>query len=170
MSLRLRRFAAEPAMARKPSSTETSSALHGIDADFGTPASAGSNAFRHDFLAPGSLVEQWRDEMQDKFGLDFRVFSRELEASIPSGNPFEDLDHLIVRLDQMTRNEELREKLCAAGWDLVVFGEARRREARFACRSSRRASLGAVRRSKSSFRLVPAPRRTPTHRRSFAIR
>lgn len=50
--------------------------------------------------------------------LDFRIFSKELESATPSGNPFEDLDHLYVRLDQMARNEELQEKLCAAGWDL----------------------------------------------------
>jgi SNF2 family DNA or RNA helicase len=27
-------------------------------------------------VAPGSLVEQWRDELFEKFGLEFRVFSR----------------------------------------------------------------------------------------------
>ena len=75
-------------------------------------------------VAPGSLVEQWRDELYEKFGLEFRIFSRELEAASPSGNPFEDHDHLIVRLDQMARNAELQDKLCAASWDLVVFDEA----------------------------------------------
>src|SRR5204862_3309799 len=59
-------------------------------------------------VAPGSLVEQWRDELFEKFGLEFRVFSRDLELASPSGNPFEDHDHLIVRLDQMSRNEELQ--------------------------------------------------------------
>jgi len=62
--------------------------------------------------------------MFEKFGLEFRIFTKDLEAATPSGNPFEDIDHLIVRLDQMSRNEELQEKLCAAGWDLVVFDEA----------------------------------------------
>jgi superfamily II DNA or RNA helicase len=90
-----------------------------------------ADARRIVIVAPGSLVEQWRDEMFEKFGLDFRVFSRELESVTPSGNPFEDLDHLIVRLDQMSRNEELQEKLCAAGWDLVVFDEAHKLAAHF---------------------------------------
>jgi SNF2 family DNA or RNA helicase len=90
-----------------------------------------ADARRIVIVAPGSLVEQWRDEMHEKFGLDFRVFSRELEASTPSGNPFEDLDHLIVRLDQMARNEDLQEKLCAAGWDLVIFDEAHKLAAHF---------------------------------------
>jgi SNF2 family DNA or RNA helicase len=52
-------------------------------------------------VAPGSLVEQWRDEFYEKFGLEFRVFSRDLEASSPSGNPFEDEDqsHRAARPD-----------------------------------------------------------------------
>ncbi|MEO8206576.1 MAG: DEAD/DEAH box helicase, partial [Chthoniobacterales bacterium] len=82
-------------------------------------------------VAPGSLVEQWRDELFEKFGLEFRIFSKELEAASPSGNAFGDNDHLIVRLDQMSRNEELQAQLCAAGWDLVVFDEAHKLAAHF---------------------------------------
>ncbi len=82
-------------------------------------------------VAPGSLVEQWRDELFEKFGLEFRVFSKELELASPSGNPFEDVDHLIIRLDQISRAEDLHEKLCAASWDLVVFDEAHKLSAHF---------------------------------------
>jgi superfamily II DNA or RNA helicase len=82
-------------------------------------------------VAPGSLVEQWRDELFEKFGLQFNVFSSALEAATPTGNPFEDLDHLIVRLDQMARNEGLQEKLLAASWDLVIFDEAHKLAAHF---------------------------------------
>jgi superfamily II DNA or RNA helicase len=82
-------------------------------------------------VAPGSLVEQWRDELFEKFGLEFRVFSSALEESSPSGNPFEDHHQVIVRLDQMSRNEDLQAKLCAAGWDLVVFDEAHKLAAHF---------------------------------------
>lgn len=89
-------------------------------------------------VAPGSLVEQWRDELYEKFGLEFRVFSKELELSSPSGNPFEDHDHLIVRLDQMSRNEESQEKLCLASWDLVVFDEAHKLSAHFFGREMKR--------------------------------
>ncbi len=90
-----------------------------------------ADARRIVIVAPGSLVEQWREELFEKFGLEFRVFTRDLEAATPSGNPFEDIDHLIVRLDQMARNEELQDKLCAAGWDLVVFDEAHKLAAHF---------------------------------------
>jgi len=82
-------------------------------------------------VAPGSLVEQWRDELFEKFGLEFRVFSKELDLASPSGNPFEDVDHLIIRLDQISRAEDLHEKLCAASWDLVVFDEAHKLSAHF---------------------------------------
>jgi len=90
-----------------------------------------ADARRIVIVAPGSLVDQWREEMFEKFGLEFRVFTKDLEAATPSGNPFEDIDLLIVRLDQMARNEELQEKLCAAGWDLVVFDEAHKLAAHF---------------------------------------
>src|SRR5271154_3759924 len=82
-------------------------------------------------VAPGSLVEQWRDELFEKFGLEFRIFSQLLEQASPSGNPFEDNHHLIVRLDQLSRNEELQDKLCAAGWDLAVFDEAHKLAAHY---------------------------------------
>ncbi|PID38748.1 MAG: RNA helicase, partial [Proteobacteria bacterium] len=82
-------------------------------------------------VAPGSLVEQWRDELFEKFGLEFRVFSRDLEASTPSGNPFDDIDHLIVRLDQLSRDENLQDKACAIPWDLVIFDEAHKLSAHF---------------------------------------
>src|SRR5665213_3593943 len=71
-------------------------------------------------VAPGSLVEQWKDELFEKFGLEFRIFSTALEQDSPSGDPFGDHDQVIVRLDQMARNDELQEKLCRAGWDLVA--------------------------------------------------
>jgi len=89
-------------------------------------------------VAPGSLVEQWRDELFEKFGLEFRIFSKELEAASPSGNPFTDHDHLIVRLDQMSRNVDSQDKLCLASWDLVVFDEAHKLSAHFFGREMKR--------------------------------
>ena len=82
-------------------------------------------------VAPGSLVEQWRDELFEKFGLEFRIYSALLEQASPSGNPFDNHHQLIVRLDQLSRNEEMQEKLCAAGWDLAVFDEAHKLAAHY---------------------------------------
>lgn len=82
-------------------------------------------------VAPGSLVEQWRDELFEKFGLEFNVYSPLLEQAAPSGNPFDSYHQLIVRLDQLSRNDELQDKLCAAGWDLAVFDEAHKLAAHY---------------------------------------
>jgi SNF2 family DNA or RNA helicase len=82
-------------------------------------------------VSPGSLSEQWRDELSEKFGLEFMVFSRELQAAHPNSNPFEALDQVIVRLDQMSNNEELQNQICAESWDLVVFDEAHKLSAHF---------------------------------------
>jgi len=90
-----------------------------------------ADAHRVMIVAPGSLVEQWREELFQKFGLEFYIYSRELEATSPSGNAFDDHEHLIVRLDQLSRAEELHEKICATPWDLVVFDEAHKLSARY---------------------------------------
>jgi SNF2 family DNA or RNA helicase len=82
-------------------------------------------------VAPGSLVEQWRDELFEKFGLEFHVYSSLLEQTSPSSNPFDDYPRLIVRLDQLSRNEELQAKLCVPGWDLAVFDEAHKLSAHY---------------------------------------
>jgi SNF2 family DNA or RNA helicase len=82
-------------------------------------------------VSPGSLVEQWRDELYEKFGLEFRVFSSDLETASPNGNAFEEHHQLVVRLDQMARNEEHQAKLCNAGWDLVIFDEAHKLSAHY---------------------------------------
>ena len=85
-------------------------------------------------VAPGSLVEQWRDELHEKFGLEFRIYSPQLEQASPSGNPFEDFPQLIVRLDQIARREDpgdLQDKLCQAGWDLVICDEAHKLAAHY---------------------------------------
>jgi superfamily II DNA or RNA helicase len=82
-------------------------------------------------IAPGSLVEQWRDELFEKFGLEFRVYSNELEQASPSGNAFEDHPQVIARLDQLSRNDDLQNRLCSTPWDLVIFDEAHKLSAHY---------------------------------------
>ncbi len=41
-------------------------------------------------VAPGSLVEQWQDEMWEKFGIEFDLMSRSAVEASRSGNPFLD--------------------------------------------------------------------------------
>jgi SNF2 family DNA or RNA helicase len=83
-------------------------------------------------VAPGALVEQWQEELIDKFGLAFELLTRDqIEASI-TGNPFVERNRLIVRLDMAARSDELRAKLEAApDWDLIVCDEAHRMAASY---------------------------------------
>lgn len=82
-------------------------------------------------VAPGSLVEQWQDEMFEKFGLSFTLFSRDQIEQSRGGNPFDDTDLMVARLDQLSRNEDLQEKLRLSHWDLVVVDEAHKLSASY---------------------------------------
>lgn len=82
-------------------------------------------------VAPGSLVEQWQDEMFEKFGLSFALFSREQVEQSRSGTPFDDHDLLVARVDQLARAEDLQEKLRLSHWDLVVVDEAHKLSASY---------------------------------------
>jgi superfamily II DNA or RNA helicase len=75
-------------------------------------------------VAPGSLVEQWRVELKEKFGLNFTIYSPALDQHSASGNAFEDHPQLIARLDQLSRNDDVLEKALRGNWDLVIFDEA----------------------------------------------
>lgn len=81
-------------------------------------------------IAPGSLVEQWQDELGEKFSLEFDILTRDMIEGSRSGNPFNDRNFLIARLDVLARNEELQEKLMRSNeWDVVIADEAHRMSA-----------------------------------------
>jgi superfamily II DNA or RNA helicase len=83
-------------------------------------------------VAPGSLVEQWQDELGQKFNLEFDILTRDMIETSRSGNPFNDRNRLIVRLDVLARNEELQEKLIKSQeWDLIICDEAHRMSATY---------------------------------------
>ena len=83
-------------------------------------------------VAPGNLVEQWQDELGEKFNLEFDILTGDMIQSSRSGNPFNNKNLLIARLDVLARNEELQEKLTrATEWDLVIADEAHRMSASY---------------------------------------
>ena len=83
-------------------------------------------------VAPGNLVEQWQDELGEKFGLEFDILTRDMIESSRSGNPFDDQDQLIARLDMLARNEDLLNRLArSTEWDLIVCDEAHRMSASY---------------------------------------
>ena len=82
-------------------------------------------------VSPGSLVEQWREELYQRFQLPFEILTRDKIDSARTGNPFQDQDLLIGRLDQLSRNEEVQAKLEATDWDVIVCDEAHKMSASF---------------------------------------
>ena len=84
-------------------------------------------------VAPGSLVEQWQQELDEKFHLPFDILGRDRIENSRSGNPFNEGDLLIARLDKLSRDEELQDKLeQSEDWDLIVFDEAHKLSATLA--------------------------------------
>lgn len=90
-----------------------------------------ADAKRVMIVSPGSLTQQWQDELWDKFGLTFDILSLDAVERSASGNYFEDIDQLLVRLDQLARNESLLERLKQTEWDLVIIDEAHKCSATF---------------------------------------
>lgn len=82
-------------------------------------------------VSPGSLTEQWQDELLEKFGVKFEVFSREKQEQCASGNYFEEQNLLIARLDQLSRNEDYQQKLKSTDWDLIIVDEAHKLSANY---------------------------------------
>ena len=83
-------------------------------------------------VAPGSLVEQWQDELWNKFGLEFELLTRDMIEASRTGNVFKEKHRLIVRLDVLSRNEDLQQKLLdAEEWDLIIGDEAHRMSATY---------------------------------------
>lgn len=82
-------------------------------------------------IAPGGLVEQWQDELFEKFQLEFDIISRDRINNSRTGNPFIELDMVIARLDQLSRNEDLQLKVAVEDWDLIVVDEAHKMAAHF---------------------------------------
>lgn len=90
-----------------------------------------SAAERMLIVCPGGLAEQWRDELADKFNLDFEVFQPSMRELSQSGNPFREHARLIVRMDQVARNDEYRKMLSEVSWDIAVVDEAHRMSAHY---------------------------------------
>nr|WP_320135549.1 helicase-related protein [uncultured Amphritea sp.] len=82
-------------------------------------------------VSPGSLTEQWQNELLEKFGVTFDIFSREKQEQCASGNYFDESNQLICRLDQLSRNEDFQEKLKNTEWDLIIVDEAHKLSANY---------------------------------------
>jgi SNF2 family DNA or RNA helicase len=84
-------------------------------------------------VCPGSLAEQWQDELYRRFHLPFEILTNDKLEAARTGNWFIENNLVIARLDKLSRNEDVQAKLAApdGGWDLVVCDEAHKMSATY---------------------------------------
>ncbi|MBX9629967.1 MAG: DUF3883 domain-containing protein [Burkholderiales bacterium] len=84
-------------------------------------------------VCPGSLAEQWQDELGRRFHLPFEILTNDKLEAARTGNWFLENDLAIARLDKLSRNEEVQQKLSAPDchYDLIVCDEAHKLSATF---------------------------------------
>ncbi|MEI8290678.1 MAG: helicase-related protein [Verrucomicrobiota bacterium] len=82
-------------------------------------------------VAPGGLVEQWQDELDEKFSLGFDIMTNEGLQAARTGNWFQEHNLCIARLDKLSRNEEVQAKVASVDWDLIIVDEAHKMSASY---------------------------------------
>jgi SNF2 family DNA or RNA helicase len=84
-------------------------------------------------VCPGSLAEQWQDELYKRFNLPFDILTNDKLEAARTGNWFMETDLVIARLDKLSRNEDVQQKLQMPDcrWDLIVCDEAHKLSATF---------------------------------------
>jgi len=84
-------------------------------------------------VCPGSLAEQWQDELYRRFQLPFDILTNDKLEAARTGNWFLENHLVIARLDKLSRDEAVQAKLAVpdARWDLIICDEAHKMSAHY---------------------------------------
>src|SRR5690606_13444894 len=80
-------------------------------------------------VTPPGLMEQWREELFDKFGLVFRIIGNasdlaHVQTELPAGvSPWDVLPRVITSIDFL-KKDTVRSRALRKRWDLVIVDEA----------------------------------------------
>ena len=75
-------------------------------------------------VCPAGMVQQWKDEMQDKFNESFRIYGQDFNVDRPSDWATHNYDKAIVSIDRAKSERHLPLLTDSGDWDVIVFDEA----------------------------------------------
>ena len=75
-------------------------------------------------VCPAGMVQQWKDEMQDKFNESFRIYGQDFNVARPSDWATHNYDKAIVSIDRAKSERHLPLLTDSGDWDVIVFDEA----------------------------------------------
>jgi superfamily II DNA or RNA helicase len=81
-------------------------------------------------VTPPGLLLQWRDELDEKFGLQFTLIENaaglaRVQGELPAGvNPWDALPRVLTSVD-FIKKETVRNRALRKSWDLIIVDEAR---------------------------------------------
>ena len=96
-------------------------------------------------VCPGSLAAQWQDELNRRFHLPFEILTNDRIEAARTGNALAEMLLVIARLDKLSRDDNLQQKLRSSDWDLIICDEAHKMSASFfggEIRETKRYKLG----------------------------
>lgn len=80
-------------------------------------------------VTPPGLMDQWQDELREKFGLDFTIIDNaaglsRVQTDLPAGvSPWDAVSRVITSVDYL-KKESVRNRALRKRWDLIIVDEA----------------------------------------------
>jgi len=80
---------------------------------------------------PAVLLNNGKMSLDQKFNLQFDILTERRLQAARLATGFQEHSLCICRLDKLSRNEDIQDKVVAADWDLVVVDEAHKMSATY---------------------------------------